>query len=186
MIGARAFTFGSFLLVPERQLLLRGDCVVRIGGRALDLLTALVERPGEILSKVELIARAWPSTTVEDCNLKVNIAALRRVLDDDAGAARYIATVTGRGYRFVAPVEAGAAPGARLGKQRHDGASRKNSDADVRLEIVAYGHISDGAITLRLDEMFVLEPGRARVRRGLNPLPFAGPRRMLVIAEDGE
>jgi DNA-binding winged helix-turn-helix (wHTH) protein len=186
MIGARAFAFGSFLLVPERQLLLRGDCVVRIGGRALDLLTALVERPGEILSKYELMARAWPTTTVEDCNLKVNIAALRRVLGDDAGAAQYIATVTGRGYRFVAPVEAAAAPGRPPGKQGGAGGPQVDAGMDARLEIVAYGHISDGAITLRLDEMFVLEPGRARVRRGLNPLPFAGPRRMLLIAEDGE
>ncbi len=107
----RSFVFGPFVLVPERQLLLHGETSVRIGGRALDILTALVERPGEVVSKRQLMASAWPSVVVEEGNLKVNMAALRRALDDDAGAARYIATVTGRGYRFVAPVLATAATG---------------------------------------------------------------------------
>lgn len=111
MTGARVFLFGLFRFLPERQLLLHGDAPVRIGGRALDILTALVERPGELLSKTDLMARAWPNTTVDESNLKVNMASLRRALEDDADAVRYIATVTGRGYRFVAPVEACAAPG---------------------------------------------------------------------------
>ena len=101
----RSFAFGPFVLVPERQLLLKGDVPVRIGGRALDILTALVERPGELVSKRELLSRAWPNTIVEEGNLKVNMAALRRALGDGPGAAKYIATVTGRGYRFIAPVQ---------------------------------------------------------------------------------
>ena len=104
----RSFRFGPFLLVPERQLLLNGDVEVRIGGRALDILTALVERPGELLSKRELVARVWPNTVVEEANLKVNVNALRRALGDGTGATKYIATVTGRGYRFIAPVQAAA------------------------------------------------------------------------------
>jgi len=103
---ARTFAFGSFTLTPERQMLLREGTAMRIGGRALDLLTALVERPGELVTKCELMARGWPTTTVDECNLKVNMALLRRVLSDDPRAAQYIATVTGRGYRFIAPVEA--------------------------------------------------------------------------------
>jgi predicted ATPase/DNA-binding winged helix-turn-helix (wHTH) protein len=103
---SRSFAFGPFVLVPERQLLLLGETPVRIGGRALDILTALVERPGEVVSKRELIARAWPSTIVDEGNLKVNMAALRRALGDGVGGAQYIATVTGRGYRFVGPVQA--------------------------------------------------------------------------------
>lgn len=103
--GARSFAFGPFLLIPERQLLLQDGDAVRIGCRALDLLTALAERPGELVTKDELMERAWPTTTVDQGNLKVNMAALRRALDDCSDNARYIATVTGRGYRFVAPVE---------------------------------------------------------------------------------
>jgi predicted ATPase/DNA-binding winged helix-turn-helix (wHTH) protein len=106
MNAPRALAFGSFRLIPERQLLLHGETPVRIGCRALDLLTVLVERPGVLVTKDELIAYAWPTTTVDQSNLKVNMGALRRALDDNAGAAKYIATVSGRGYRFVAPVEA--------------------------------------------------------------------------------
>lgn len=103
--------FGPFVFVPGRRVLLRGDLPLRLGSRALDLLAALVERPGVLMSKRELMSRVWPDTVVEDCNLKVNMAALRRALGDEPGMARYIATVTGRGYRFVAPVRAAGSPG---------------------------------------------------------------------------
>jgi DNA-binding winged helix-turn-helix (wHTH) protein len=100
----RSFLFGPYVLQPQRQLLLCGEIRIRIGGRALDLLTALVERPGELISKEELRACAWPNVFVDDANLKVNIAALRRALGERAEAPRFIATVVGRGYRFIAPV----------------------------------------------------------------------------------
>ena len=105
MTHAPTFAFGEYLFIPRRQLLLKDGQAVRIGCRALDLLTAFVQRPGEVLSKRELLQEAWPSTTVVEGNLKVHIAALRRALDDDADLAQYIATVNGRGYRFIAPVE---------------------------------------------------------------------------------
>jgi predicted ATPase/DNA-binding winged helix-turn-helix (wHTH) protein len=98
-----SFAFGPFTLVPSRQMLLRAGAPVRIGGRALDLLTALVERPGEVVTKAELLARVWPDTAVDETNLKVNMASLRRVLSDGPETP-FIATVVGRGYRFVAPV----------------------------------------------------------------------------------
>lgn len=100
----RSFAFGPFVLHPARHLLLQDERPVRIGSRALDILTALVERPGELVGKRELIARVWPDTFVDEGNLKVNMAALRRVLARDPAAPQYIATVVGRGYRFVAPV----------------------------------------------------------------------------------
>jgi predicted ATPase/DNA-binding winged helix-turn-helix (wHTH) protein len=103
--GLRSFAFGPFVLIPERQSLLQGDVPVRIGGRALDILTALVERPGELVSKRELMARVWPDTVVDESNLKVNVAALRRVLGDGGPEdVRYIATVNGRGYKLIVPV----------------------------------------------------------------------------------
>jgi predicted ATPase/DNA-binding winged helix-turn-helix (wHTH) protein len=104
--AARSFAFGPFTLIPARQLLLKGETPVRIGSRALDILTALVERPGDVVSKRELFSRAWPDTFVEEGNLKVNMTALRRALGEGPDQARYIATVTGRGYRFIAPVQA--------------------------------------------------------------------------------
>jgi predicted ATPase/DNA-binding winged helix-turn-helix (wHTH) protein len=106
--SGRSFAFGPFTLVPERQLLLRGDTPVRIGGRAIDILLVLVEQAGSVVGKRELIARVWPTTVVDEGNLKVNVAALRRALGDGGPEdARYIATVTGRGYRFIAPVKSG-------------------------------------------------------------------------------
>ncbi|PLR22619.1 hypothetical protein SGCZBJ_17740 [Caulobacter zeae] len=104
---SRSFAFGPFVLNPERQMLVEDEIPVALGGRAFDLLTALVEQPGVVLSKSELLERGWPGLAVEEANLKVNIAALRRALGEKAGSLQYIATVIGRGYRFVAPVRAG-------------------------------------------------------------------------------
>lgn len=97
------YSFGPFRLIPRKQLLLEGGEPVKLGARALDLLRVLVERPGELVSKQELIASVWPDTCVEESNLKVQIATLRRALKEDR-AGRYVATTNGRGYRFVAPV----------------------------------------------------------------------------------
>jgi DNA-binding winged helix-turn-helix (wHTH) protein len=97
-------SFGPFRLLPARRLLLEGDAPVSLGSRALDLLIALAARPGEVVGKSELIAKVWPDTFVVEGNLKLNIAALRRALADGQCSNRYISTVPGRGYCFVAPV----------------------------------------------------------------------------------
>jgi predicted ATPase/DNA-binding winged helix-turn-helix (wHTH) protein len=99
------FSFGPFRFLPAQQLLLEGGAPVRLGSRALEILAALVERPGELITKRELMARAWPNIVVEEGNLKVHIAALRRALGEGEPGARYVATVPGRGYRFVASVK---------------------------------------------------------------------------------
>jgi DNA-binding winged helix-turn-helix (wHTH) protein len=104
-------SFGPYRLLPARRLLLEGDKPVPIGGRVLDLLIALVERPGEVVSKAELIGKVWPDTFVDEGNLKVRIAALRRALADGQAGNRYISTVVGRGYCFVAPVTRSAGSG---------------------------------------------------------------------------
>jgi len=102
----RGIAFGPFRLFTDRQLLLEGDRPLRLGSRALEILTFLVAHPGEVVSKDELIARVWPNTFVEEGNLRVHIAALRRVLGDGQAGERYVVTVPGRGYCFVAPVVA--------------------------------------------------------------------------------
>jgi DNA-binding winged helix-turn-helix (wHTH) protein len=100
----RAFSFGPFHLIPEQQLLLEGEKPQRLGSRAFDILLILVERPGELVSKEELMARVWPKMFVEPANLTVHIAALRKVLGDGRNGNRYLVNIPGRGYRFVAPV----------------------------------------------------------------------------------
>lgn len=97
-------TFGPFHLYPRRRLLFEADRPLYLGSRALDILIALLERPGELVSKQELTARIWPDIIVEDSNLKVQVAALRRALRDCRAGNRYICTVIGRGYCFVAPL----------------------------------------------------------------------------------
>ena len=101
----RAFSFGPFRLLPSRQLLLEGERPVRLGNRSLEILTALVERPGELVTKAELMARVWPGIVVEEANLRVQITALRKALGEGRPGHRYVASISGRGYRFVAPVE---------------------------------------------------------------------------------
>src|SRR6267378_1228374 len=108
--GEHAFAFGPFRLVPIQRLLLEDDNPVRVGSRALDILTALVERPGELVGKHELMARVWRDTFVEEGNLKFQVGALRRALGDGRGGRRYIATSPGQGYRFVAPVTVAETP----------------------------------------------------------------------------
>jgi len=102
----RSFGFGPFLLQPERQLLLREGQPVRIGGRSLDILTILAGRPGQLVSKRELFELVWPAIFVDESNLKTNVAMLRRALGERHAEPQYIATIVGRGYRFVAPVRA--------------------------------------------------------------------------------
>ncbi|TYL97785.1 hypothetical protein FXB40_07720 [Bradyrhizobium rifense] len=103
-MNRRAISFGPFSLHAEERLLLEGDKPVRLGSRAFDILAALVERAGEVVGKEELMAHAWPQTFVEEANLKIQVSALRRALGDGQGGNRYIVTVVGQGYNFVAPV----------------------------------------------------------------------------------
>src|SRR6266550_892368 len=103
-MDGQAVVFGPFRLLAAQRLLLEGDQPVRLGSRAFDILATLLERPGDVIGKDELVSRTWPKTFVEDANLKIQISALRRALGDGQGGRRYIATIPGRGYNFVAPV----------------------------------------------------------------------------------
>lgn len=101
---ANSFEFGPFLLIPEQQLLLENEKAVRIGARALILLTALVQRHGEVVGKRELLSLVWPGIDVDEGNLKVTIAAIRLILGKASDSPNYIATVFGRGYQFIETV----------------------------------------------------------------------------------
>jgi DNA-binding winged helix-turn-helix (wHTH) protein len=102
--------FGPFVLIPSQQLLLRTGQPVQIGSRAFEILTCLVERAGEIVSKEDLIARVWPKVFVQEGNLKVHVATLRQALGYGQGGNRYIVNLPGRGYRFVAAISRQTAP----------------------------------------------------------------------------
>jgi TolB-like protein len=101
------FLFDRFRL--DRRGLFRQDkdaapSPVEIGSRALDVLRVLLERPGDLLSRDEIMGFAWPRIVVEDNNLTIQISTLRRILDQDRANGSCIQTVPRRGYRFIAPV----------------------------------------------------------------------------------
>ena len=98
-------SFGPFCLVLTQFLLLEGDKPVPLGSRALEILIALIERRGELVSKQDLMARVWPKVFVDPSNLTVHMSALRRALRDGHDGNRFIINIKGRGYRFVASVE---------------------------------------------------------------------------------
>lgn len=112
--------FGPFHLYPALRCLEREGVPVRIGSRALDILLALAEKPGIVVGKEELIARAWPNLTVEESSLRFHIRGLRKALGEWQSGERYVSNVPGRGYCLVAPTapipsqEAMRAPSAAL------------------------------------------------------------------------
>src|ERR1700751_4474884 len=97
-------SFGPFSLFAAERLLKKGDEPIPLGDRALDILIALAERPGEVVTRKDLISTVWPEVTVEKANLRFQMAALRKALGDGRDGARYISNISGRGYCFVAPV----------------------------------------------------------------------------------
>ncbi|MFJ4345416.1 ATP-binding protein [Pseudomonas sp. NPDC089401] len=99
-----AIAFGPFQVVPGARRLTREGAPVAIGGRAFDLLLALLEQPGRVVSKRELLKRVWPDQVVEEGSLRFHMTGLRRTLGDGEDGARYIDTQVGVGYAFVAPL----------------------------------------------------------------------------------
>ncbi|MBI6568152.1 winged helix-turn-helix domain-containing protein [Pseudomonas synxantha] len=105
MHNSAAISFGPYTFHRQQRLVSKAGLPVALGGRALDILAVLLEAPGQFISKATLIQRVWPNSVVEDNNLRVHIAALRRALD----GPRLILNHPRRGYCFVAPVQ-GSAP----------------------------------------------------------------------------
>ena len=104
--------FGPFRLDAAAEILFRGAEPIGLGQRAVALLRLLLDRAGEPVSKDALIEAAWPGLAIEDSNLTVQIAALRRVFEEVAGGAGWIETLPRRGYRYVGPVASGDPPAA--------------------------------------------------------------------------
>ena len=104
-VAPSEISFGSFRLLPTQFLLLEGDKPVSLGSRALEILIVLLEHPGELVTKEELMTRVWPNVFVEPANLTVHMSALRRTLRDGRDGNRFIINVPGRGYSFVTSVE---------------------------------------------------------------------------------
>ncbi|HLN97062.1 MAG TPA: winged helix-turn-helix domain-containing protein [Pyrinomonadaceae bacterium] len=98
------YEFGPFRVDVLRRLLLREGNQVRLPAKAFEILLVLLEGKGRLVEKDELMRKVWPDSVVEENNLTVNMSALRRSLAESPGEHRYVVTVPGRGYQFVADV----------------------------------------------------------------------------------
>src|SRR6266699_116197 len=118
----RKLKFGPFELAIGERVLWRDGQVLPLGGRALDILIYLADRPGEVIAKQELIDHVWSNVTVEEGSLRVHVAAIRKALGDGQFGNRYIANIKARGYSFVCTVVplAGSTE-SRNDKFRHQG-----------------------------------------------------------------
>ena len=93
--------FGRFRVLPRRREMMTDGKPVKLGGRAFDILTALIEARGSVVTKDVLMERVWPGRVVEENNLQSHIAALRALLGPDRDLIR---TVSGRGYQFTGEI----------------------------------------------------------------------------------
>jgi DNA-binding winged helix-turn-helix (wHTH) protein len=102
-VSPHIYYFGSFFLNEAEQQLLRNGEPVRLAPKAFDVLRVLIRNRGCLVTKERLLEEVWPDAFVEEANLSVNVASLRKTLDE-GDQCQYIETVPKRGYRFVAPV----------------------------------------------------------------------------------
>jgi DNA-binding winged helix-turn-helix (wHTH) protein len=104
--GHAHYNFGSFRLDQVERMLLRNGVKVplTLTPKVFDILLTLVQNAGRLVTKEDLLQRVWPDTFVEEANLSVNVATIRKALAEGDGESEYIETLPKRGYRFVAKV----------------------------------------------------------------------------------
>jgi TolB-like protein len=121
---AERFFFGPFELDSGRGVLTRDGAPLAPGNRALSILQALVGARGQVVTKAELMAAGWAGMVVEEANLSVQIAALRKLLGEAPQAREWIATVARVGYRFVGPLRVEEADRPRVAAPAKDAAEK--------------------------------------------------------------
>ena len=132
MTDDQPIRFGRFEIRPRERQLLADGRQANLGARAFDVLLALAARPGQLLTKVELLDIVWPSLFVEENNLQVQISSLRRLLGSGV-----IATIPGRGYRFTATPVAAGGPAAAMAAESTAAASTPIAAAPAAAEAAA-------------------------------------------------
>lgn len=98
------FRLGEWSIYPSLNRITNGNRSHRVEPEVMAVLCEMAKRPGEVVSKEVLLDTVWPGTSVEEVALPRCVSELRRLLDDDAHAPRYIETVAKRGYRLIAPI----------------------------------------------------------------------------------
>src|SRR5258706_11661519 len=115
VLSIERYRFGPFELQPDKRRLLKDGETIALRARAFDLLVALVDRAGHLVTKDELLDQVWPNMVVEEAVLHVQVSALRKVLGAEA-----VTTVSGRGYQFTLPVTEGDGEANRASRPKHN------------------------------------------------------------------
>src|SRR5215470_11714612 len=164
-VNRQVYEFDEFRLDTARRQLLRAGEVVPLYSKAFDLLLLLARNPGRDLSKDEILEAIWPGQILEESNLTVNISAVRRALGEKASQPRYLVTIPGHGYRFVANV-----------REAEDGVERV---------VIATQTISEITIeqdTDNADEKSLAAPAAMKQLGGSPSLSFFGNKTVLISA----
>ena len=161
--------------------MLEDEKPVHLGSRALDILTMLVERAGELVSRDELTTRVWPDTFVEESSLRVHIAGLRRALGDGQAGNRYVANIPGRGYRFVAPVA--VSQGTSSAALTPSNPTPKNNLPASLTRMIGREDITRTLLTMLPRRRFITIVGPARI--GKTTVALAVASRLLATYGDG-
>src|SRR5262249_35666325 len=138
-MARQQLAFGPFVLSPEAGTLLRQGEPLPIGYRAFLLLTAFLRRPGEVLSKSDLIDAAWQGAAVEETNLSVQIASLRKLLGRSPEGPEWIATIPRVGYRFMGSVDRNT----DLEQANAVASSARDAERGPSLAVLPFVHLSD-------------------------------------------
>jgi serine/threonine-protein kinase len=195
--GARRFyEFGPFRLDPNRHRLFRGDELVPLSPKAIEMLILLVQNPGKLLQREMLINALWPETIVEDANLTVAVSQLRKTINQNGDKGEFIQTIPRVGYRFVADVRAvveegvkteealaaaGAPPSAQTPRQRAQLDQQTTSQnvlpaqgkrAWPQIVTIAASLLAFAAIVWLFRQHFVFSPAAVVPEKSIAVLPF--------------
>jgi Tol biopolymer transport system component/DNA-binding winged helix-turn-helix (wHTH) protein len=164
------YQFGPFFLDPAKCVLVRNGQIVPISLKAFEMLLVLVQHRGDLLQKDDLLRHLWPDTVVEENNLARNISALRKALDEHPNEHRYILTVPGRGYRFVAEVQEVESPEGAFNDKPLDRTNGVSATAAARLRF------TEGVSDLPSPD------GRALPEVNKHPRSIVSAAAMLIVA----
>ncbi|AYG59978.1 ATP-binding protein [Rhizobium jaguaris] len=178
------YLFDRFCFYPGRGALLENGKEVKLGGRAVKVLATLVERSGEVISKEEIIRAVWPSTFVDEGNLRVHIAALRKALGQDRENTQFISNIVGRGYQFTGRVSKVRGPVSANAIQLRLPDQLSNDTLPAPLaRIVGRAEAIDGIVQLVSRQRLVTIVGAGGI--GKTTIALAAAQRLSASFNDG-
>jgi Tol biopolymer transport system component/DNA-binding winged helix-turn-helix (wHTH) protein len=170
--------FGPFRLDAAAKVLLRDDEPVRLARKSVETLLALLENPGQVVTKEDLMAAVWPDRIVDEANLAQNIAVIRKAIAAAQGEPGHIETFAGRGYRILGPVTASEEAGGETGRESPGESEAKPPPPGRRVSVAL---VAAGALALVAVGALLI----VLLRRG-GPAPPAQLRRIPVTRLAGK